>query len=184
MKKIFGLVASLTIIAGLCAAVLSYVNSLTAAPIAASAAAKKLDAAKSVMPTSVKEILPVMWEGDDKKEPVAFVGKDSAGAVAAYALIGKDAGGYGGDIVLMVGFLADKSTIVCYKKLQASETPGLGTKLESPEFSGQFKNRPVAEARLKKDGGSIDAITAATITSRAVCRAIADAESKLSKLSY
>lgn len=184
MKKNIGLVLCLTVIAAFCAAVLAYVNNLTASPIEAVAAAKKLDAAKCVMPSSVKDILPVEWADKDKKEPVAFVGKDASGSVAAYAVIGRDSGGYGGDIVLMVGFLSDKKTVVCYKKIQASETPGLGTKLESVEFSGQFRMRDISILRLKKDGGSLDAITAATITSRAVCRAVADAGSRLSNSKY
>ena len=184
MKKNIGLVLCLTVIAAFCAGVLAYVNILTSGPIAAVAAAKKVDAAKSVMPSSVKDVSPVQWADAGKKEPVAFVGRDVSGAVAAYAVIGKDSGGYGGDIVLMVGFLADKRTVVCYKKIQASETPGLGTKLESCEFSGQFRMRDISLLRLKKDGGAVDAITAATITSRAVCRAIADAGSRLSKSTY
>ena len=171
MKKILGLVLSLTVISAVCAGVLAYVNALTAEPIKATAAANEEKAVKAVMPPGVASVEP---KGAD-----AFVGKDAAGAVAGYAAKGADAGGYGGDVVLMVGFKADKKTVVCYKTLAAAETPGLGMKLNTPEFAGQFAGKDGSSLKVKKDGGEIEAITSATITSRAVCRAIADAQKKL-----
>ncbi|MBQ6915708.1 MAG: FMN-binding protein [Kiritimatiellae bacterium] len=51
--------------------------------------------------------------------------------------------------------------------------------MTTPEFSGQFAGKDGRSLRVKKDGGDIEAITSATITSRAVCRAIADAQKKL-----
>ena len=108
-----------------------------------------------------------------------FVGKSADGTVVGYAVTGADAGGYGGDVVLMVGFQADRKTVVCYKTLAAAETPGLGMKLNTPEFQTQFGGKDATTLKVKKDGGEIEAITAATITSRAVCRAIAAAAAKL-----
>lgn len=171
MKKIIGLVASLTIISGVCAAVLAYVNSVTAEPIKATAEANEQKAVKAVMPEGVAS---VEASGD------FFVGKSADGKIVGYAAKGSDAGGYGGDIVLMVGFLPDGKTVEAYKALVASETPGLGSKLSTPEFSGQFKGKNGSALSVKKDGGDIEAITSATITSRAICRAIADAQKKLS----
>lgn len=173
MKKIIGLIVSLTAIAAVCAAVLAYVNISTQGPIEKAAIEKTERAAKAVMPNEVVTV-------EDKAG--VFVGKDASGNIIAYALEGKDSGGYGGDILLMVGFKADKKTVVCYKKLSANETPGLGSKLESPEFSSQFENRSAENLKVKKDGGEIEAITAATITSRAVCKAIENARKKLSEL--
>ena len=170
MKKILGLVVSLTLISGICAAVLAYVDSITREPIKATAAANEQKAIRAVMPAGVETVEPA---GE------AFVGKDASGKVLGYAAKGMDAGGYGGDIVLMVGFQADKKTLVCYKTLAAAETPGLGMKLNTPEFAGQFAGQDGTSLAVKKDGGTIEAITSATITSRAVCRAIADAQKKL-----
>ena len=79
----------------------------------------------------------------------------------------------------MVGFRADKKTVVAYKTLVATETPGLGMNLNTPEFSGQFAGKDGSSLKVKKDGGGIEAITSATITSRAVCRAIGSACAKL-----
>ena len=146
----FSLLASLTLISGVCAAVLAYVNSITAAPIAATAE-KAREAAKAAV----------------------LCGEEG------YTAEGRSGEGYGGDIVLMVGFKKDKKTVISYKVLQASETPGLGMKLKTPEFAGQFAGKDGSSLKVRKDGGEIEAITSATITSRAVCKAIADAQSKL-----
>ena len=87
--------------------------------------------------------------------------------------------GYGGDIVLMVGLTPDFK-IVTYKKLEDAETPGLGSNLTSPGFMNQFAGMDASTSlSVKKDGGAVDAITSATITSRAVCGAINDAKTKM-----
>ena len=170
MKKILGMVASLTLISGICAAVLAAVNGVTKQPIADIKEKHEKDAIRAVMPEGVEAIEP---------NGGAFVGKGADGKVVGYAAKGLDSGGYGGDIVLMVGFRADKKTVVCYKVLSATETPGLGMKLSTPEFAGQFSGKNGSMLFVKKDGGDIEAITSATITSRAVCRAIIDAQKKL-----
>ena len=171
MKKILSLVASLTLISAVCAGVLAYVNEITKGPIADMKATQERDAVKAVMPEGV---VAVEAAGDGM-----FVGKDAAGKALGYAAKGMDGGGYGGDIVLMVGFKKDKKTVISYKVLQAAETPGLGMKLKTPEFAGQFAGKDATSLKVKKDGGEIEAITSATITSRAVCKAIADAQKKL-----
>ena len=170
MKKILGLVLSLTIISGVCAAVLAYVDSITKAPIAQMRVQQEQAAVKAVLPPGATEVV----EGTG-----FFVGMNEKNDIVGYAAKGKDGGGYGGDIELMVGFRPDKKTVVCYKTLAASETPGLGMKLKTPEFAGQFSGKDGRSLKVRKDGGEIEAITSATITSRAVCRAIADAQSKL-----
>ncbi|MGN0854125.1 MAG: FMN-binding protein [Kiritimatiellia bacterium] len=171
MRKIAGLLVSLTLIAGVCAAVLAYVNEVTKEAIAAVQAQKTQEAAKAVMPAVVVSV-----EGGAAGAP--FVGKDAAGTACGYAVTGK-AGGYGGDVELMVGFAGDRRTVVAYKTLRATETPGLGMKLGEPAFAGQFAGKDGSALKVKKDGGAIEAITSATITSRAVCAAIRDAAGKL-----
>ncbi|MBQ6915133.1 MAG: RnfABCDGE type electron transport complex subunit G [Kiritimatiellae bacterium] len=175
MKKILSLVASLTVISGVCAAVLAYVNDLTREPIAQMLVKKTVEAARAVLPPETAEVEKAAFADGEEY----FIGKDASGAVAGYAVKGSDPGGYGGDVVLMVGFKADRRTVVCYKTLAAAETPGLGMKLNTPEFSGQFAGRDGSSLRVRKDGGEIEAITSATITSRAVCGAIAKASAKL-----
>ena len=68
----------------------------------------------------------------------------------------------------MAGFLPNGS-IHNVTVLQHKETPGLGTKMSEPKFSDQFpgKNPANFSLKVKKDGGQVDAITAATISQRA-----------------
>ena len=81
--------------------------------------------------------------------------------------------GFSGRIELMVGLLAD-GTINKISVLQQSETPGLGANMVNPKFKDQFDGKNPASFRLKvkKDGGDVDAITAATISSRAFSEAV------------
>ena len=177
MKKIIQLVLSLTIIAAVCAAVLATVNAVTKDQIATIKIRATQSAARLVMPASVKSV-EQHGEGAD----AYFVGKGANGQPIAYALKGVSNQGYGGDIVLMIGFLPDR-TIVTYQKLEASETPGLGSNLTSEDFMKQFKGLSAArDLSVKKDGGEVDAITSATITSRAVCGAINAARARLDKI--
>ncbi len=80
--------------------------------------------------------------------------------------------GFSGRIELMVGLLAN-GTINKISVLQQSETPGLGANMTG-KFKDQFDGKNPASFRLsvKKDGGDVDAITAATISSRAFSEAV------------
>jgi len=83
-------------------------------------------------------------------------------------------GGFGGKIDMMVGFLAD-GTIKGTSVLSHAETPGLGANMTG-KFKDQFVDKNPANFKLavSKDGngGNVDAITAATITSRAFTKAV------------
>ena len=81
--------------------------------------------------------------------------------------------GFSGRIELMVGLLTD-GTINKVSVLQQSETPGLGANMVNPKFKDQFDGKNPASFKLnvKKDGGDVDAITAATISSRAFSEAV------------
>ena len=81
--------------------------------------------------------------------------------------------GFGGRIELMAGFNVDGS-IKNFKIISAHETPGLGSKVDEPRFKKQLENfHPQKQIlKVRQDGGEVDAVTAATISSRAVLRAI------------
>ena len=177
MKKIIQLVISLTTISAVCAAVLATVNAITKTQIAAIREKAAQNAAKAIMPPvkSIDKIKGKDGAGD------SFVGKNGAGKIVAYAVVGS-AKGYGGDISLMIGFTPEKK-IIGYKKLEAYETPGLGMNLVAEEFTKQFKGMDASkDLKVKKDGGGVEAITSATITTRAVCAAINAARRRLEAL--
>ena len=91
----------------------------------------------------------------------------------ACALEVESKNGYGGKIKLMVGITAEGSLHGIYV-LDQKETPGLGAKIKTDKFQDGLRGRPIRDTTWKvtKDGGEIEAITAATISSRAVCEAI------------
>jgi len=81
--------------------------------------------------------------------------------------------GYSGDIWLMVG-LTKTGEIKNVSVIDHKETPGLGTKMTTPAFVNQFlgKHPESMNLKVKKDGGDVDAITGATISSRAYGEAV------------
>ncbi len=181
MKKIVQLVAALTIISAICAAVLALVNSKTKDRTASLTAEKTANAAKTVLPADVKatDVRP------DPANPglTVMIGYADAAKskVLGYAVPGTSPKGYGGEIRLMVGLTAARK-VISYQVLAANETPGLGAKLGDAAFTKQFGGKNGLSLKVKKDGGEIDAITGATITSRAVCEAIADACARVDRI--
>lgn len=113
---------------------------------------------------------------DGKVERSVFVGElNGKRNVVVFETSGP---GYGGDIGLMVGINVDDEKITSVGVTTHSETPGLGAKAkEDPAFPAQFRGRPLGAGAVKvtKDGGEINAISGATITSRGVCVAATDA---------
>jgi len=82
--------------------------------------------------------------------------------------------GYSSDVQLLVGINLDniiKGVVV----LNQVETPGLGANVEKESFLKQFIGKDITKVNLKKDGGDIDAITGATITTRAVVNGMLEA---------
>lgn len=89
--------------------------------------------------------------------------------------------GFGGKVTVMIGFDADKN-ISGYAVLKHAETPGLGSKMPDWFQKGAKgdvigKNPGKNNLTVSKDGGEVDAITAATISSRAFLDAVAQAYS-------
>jgi electron transport complex protein RnfG len=102
----------------------------------------------------------------------------------AVAFETKGKGGYGGDVGLMVGINIGNDQIVAARVTTHSETPGLGARAkDDPEFVNQFTDKPLdTNLSLKNENGSIDAISGATITSKAVTLAAIQAQDLYKKL--
>jgi len=81
--------------------------------------------------------------------------------------------GFGGDLGVMVGFRLDGGDLLGIGVTTMSETPGVGTAVRDSSFTAQFAGLgPDAVVKVKKDGGVIDAVSGATISSRAVSEAV------------
>ena len=85
--------------------------------------------------------------------------------------------GFGGDIGLMVGVNIDDDKIIGMGVTTHSETPGIGSKAKTdPKFSNQFKGLDLVQSfKVKPDGGEIDAMSGATVTSKGVCVGVTEA---------
>jgi electron transport complex protein RnfG len=174
---------SLTLISLVAAASLGFVYEMTKEPIAISILSKKLNGIKQVIPEFTNNPNDDMFRlpadnGDSLEIYPAKKGDELLGyAVNTYSPLG-----FAGNIRLIAGFKPD-GTIISITVLEQKETPGLGTKMAEPAFKDQFQGKNPAEFKLKvkKDGGPVDAITAATISSRAFCDAVDRAYKTLSK---
>ena len=93
-------------------------------------------------------------------------------------------GGYGGDVGVMVGIDIKEDKIVGAGVTTHAETPGMGAKAETdPSFVAQFKDLSLEEPfKVTQDGGTINAISGATLTSRAVSLAATEASRIYQKL--
>ena len=153
--------------------VLGVVYNATKEPIAAAETAKKTEAIKNVLPefNELKETM-VMSALEDTEIPfhLAYDADNNFIGAAVETFTNK---GFSGNISLMVGILAD-GTLKNISVLQHAETPGLGSKMTEPTFKDQFNGKKADSfnIKVKKDGGDVDAITAATISSRAFCDAV------------
>ncbi|MGM5484291.1 MAG: RnfABCDGE type electron transport complex subunit G [Nanobdellota archaeon] len=82
--------------------------------------------------------------------------------------------GYSSEIELIVGIDKDNK-VTGVDVLNQEETPGLGTKIENRTFLKQFENKMGKNIKLREEGGSIDAVTGATISSSAVTEGVREA---------
>jgi electron transport complex protein RnfG len=104
-----------------------------------------------------------------------FVGKfDGKTDTVAFESSGK---GFGGDIGLMVGVNLNTDKILGVGVTTMSETPGVGSRAKTdPDFVAQFKGRPLEQTfKVKADGGQVDALSGATVTSRGVSAGLTEA---------
>jgi len=164
MRDFIKLMSVLFIACGLAAGSLAVVNAVTKERIANYEKLAKEDAFREVSAGADEFVVVTpdkVWE--------AFRKKAKAGHVFLTQVQG-----YGGPIKMAFGTGLD-GAITGLQVLNHTETPGLGAKITTPQFRDQFKGKLLGQIVLKKDdstNGKIDAITGATITSRAVTQAM------------
>ena len=167
MKQIARLVLTLFVICAVVAAALAGVNSITKDKIASIAEDKNQAARQEVLPDG-KNLQNVDFTDESGlvKEVYAPGGDASLGQFAVKVT----PNGFGGEMVLMVGI--EDGRVSGVSVVSHAETPSLGATAASDNSKGtQFRQQFVGmsgELAVNKDGGQVDAITSATITSRAV----------------
>ena len=178
--------AILVIITLVAALLLAFVYEITKDPIAAQKAKKKTEAYAAVYPglsdTVISEALQAKAEafaGDSMRVDEAVLAKDASGAVVGVLMTVTTPEGYGGDITLTCGVTTD-GTLTGISFLTLAETAGLGMKAQEDGFRGQFENKKTDSFALMKGGAAaeiagnepVDVISNATITSKAVVKAV------------
>ncbi len=170
----FNMVFSLVVITLLASTALGYVYEITKGPIAAAMMAKKIKAIGEVVPQYDNNPVTDMYKlpTPDGKDSLEVYPAKEGDKPVAFAVRTFSPKGYGGNVWIMVGFLPD-GTINNVAILEHKETPGLGSKMSTPGFKDQFmgKNPKTFKLKVKKDGGDVDAISGATISSRAFSQA-------------
>lgn len=187
MKKIIKdtlILTIITVVAGFC---LGYVYDITKEPIAKTQELAKQNAYKAVFMDAdsfaedeISHVAnaDVILEGggfNGVKIDEALAALDASGNVIGYVLTVTDSEGYGGDITITMGIKSD-GTLNGIEILSISETAGLGMRANTDEFKGQFANKQVEQFAYTKTGAKsdyeIDALSGATITTKAVLNAV------------
>ena len=172
----------ITIVAGFS---LGFVNDLTLEPKAKAKLAKKVNALKMVLPEFDNDLVPAVVRIKSKvaKDSIEIYPAFNKGTFVGAAVIGASDKGFSGLIKIMVGFQPD-GTIENIVVLEQKETPGVGTKLKEEKFLGQFrdKNPSGFDLKVAKDGGEVDALTGATISTRAFTEAAQSAYDEYVKI--
>ena len=159
-RYILRLTVTLFLITAVVAGLLGFVNYLTEERIAAGQREKAKNAMQEVLPAENYELLEASAEGIN-----AVYRADDLGFVVDVTV-----NGFGGAINMMVGVDAE-GRVAGVSIVSHSETASLGANCTREDFRSQFSG---AEGTLAvtKDGGSVEALTGATVTSRAVTNGV------------
>lgn len=159
---------TLFIICLVATALLGMTNSVTAPIIDRLAREAEIESRKTVYPEAVSFGEPEISE-DGTSVVSAF---DESGSTVGYVVV-NIVKGYGGDISVMTGVTADGS-VTGVNILSHSETAGLGANAANESFRSQFVGliKNITVSKEQAGDNSIDALTGATITSKAVVKAV------------
>lgn len=184
MLKEAGILAVITLIAGL---VLGFVNELTREPIRLQQEKAVQDACREVFPDTKDEgilfkeldytpgaALAEELSGTGVTIGTVYEATDQSGVFLGYVVQSTSTEGYGGNIVLYAGVTAE-GVLNGVSILEISETPGLGMKAGKvlvPQFQGKAVSSFTYTKTGSRSDSEIDAISAATITTKAVTNAV------------
>ncbi len=175
MGDILKMLVVLSGICGISGFGLSYLKMITAVPIenqvltyVQSPALKRVFTDVDNSPVDERKTFTLA----DGREVMVFPARKN-GKLVGVAIEDKGKG-FGGDINVMVGINPANDTLVGIGVTTMKETPGIGDVILAPRFVDQFVGKPM-DVKLQKDGGSIDAISGATVSSAGSVLAVANA---------
>lgn len=170
-KEIIVPAVSLFLICVVVTALLALTNAVTAPKIDA-LAAETQEASKKQVLSSAASFSEEKQIEKDGTSYTYYEGLSDDGSVSGYVFV-TSAKGYGGDISVMVGVLSD-GTVAGVNILSINETAGLGMNAKNQSFLDQFlgKSGEIGVAKNNPSDTEIQALTGATITSRAMATAV------------
>lgn len=172
-KKIIDYILRLTILCGVAAALVAWVYLETKPRIDLEEQRRLILARKEVLPQASK------FEEKNLSEKETYVqGYDENDKPIGRITEAKKRG-YAAMIRVLVG-VDNSNKVTKVKILDQTETPGLGAKIEEEKFLNQFPGKTIEELKLKKNKGTIDAVTGATISSRALVDGVREGLSRFS----
>lgn len=176
MKTSLKLIGSLTAICIISGALLAFVYGATAERIEAVSQMRTAAAAAEVLPAHDRIADAIEVQHNNMMFLFRPAYREDGSAVG-YAVQFATSAGYGGEIRMMLGIDTEGTTTGLAILSGHKETPGLGAKITESSFLQAFRDKPLTTTnwRVSKDGGEIDEITAATISSRAVAEAVQQA---------
>ena len=136
-------------------------------------------AAQKAIETRQKTMQTLVPQADSFKEvegKQAWFAAEKGGKIIAY-VVPSETKGYGGTIQLLVA-VDDNGKVIAYSTVKANETPGLGDRATKSPFKDQFAGKTSANLVVTKDPtdkNDIQAMTGATISSRAFTKAVKQA---------
>ena len=174
------MILSLGVITILAGALLGGMYAITKDPIA--------EAESRQLTASIAEVAPAFDNNPEKQKKVIRIDDSDVtvypafenGKLVGAAVLGTTMIGFSGEVTTLCGFDAE-GNVRDYRVIRHAETPGLGAKMEqwfrdpSGARSVIGRNPSIESFTVSKDGGAVDAITAATISSRAFLLTLRDA---------
>lgn len=171
-KDNFVVIGKLVLISVFAALLLGITYIPTSAQLEQNILAAQTEILSELMP-SAQNFEPV--EGvenvEGEREILYYRAVDGSGNIIGYAFFQEQRGSQG-PIVVAGAVDSSFTNVLGMDVLSHEETPGLGARITTPEFQSQFRGVPVSQLALSSSGGSIDALTGATISSRAVVNAL------------
>ncbi len=183
MKEIFKLGGLLMLITTIAATALAGIYSVAKPRIEAQKEKIVENALEAALPNTGKQAIQPAHENNSFDYYRAFISPERK-EVKGYAYIASGQG-YSSIIETMIG-VDTSGTILGITVLSQQETPGLGTRIQAvkygetePWFPKQFLGKKAGKVAIEQDGGDIQAITGATISSRAMTNSIVEGYEKL-----
>ena len=172
LKEILVPAIMLFVIAAVCTALLAGTNLLTKDKIAEIGVQTEMKA-KSAVFESAKSFSDEKAVTVNEKEYVYYDALDEKGNVMGY-VFSVTVKSYGGDLSAMVGISSETDKITGVEITAISDTPGLGMKVDSEDFLSQYIDRSgnIGVNKNEKTDTEIQAVSGATISSKAVTEAV------------